>query len=203
MRHTILVAFLLCASTAFAQVKKPMIGNLPPGRSLEPVHKPHADSVKFNAAFRELYPIIKPPGSVREHAEAQWAHMWRMYKTRGLDSLVTHDSIMHAIDTNMQYDILYNEYRDQFSAEELQSLVGFFKSAAGKHFLEVEPRLFAARNGALDQYVRSTMNSVTTPMLMSKNMREQGQGMPPPPPMAPNGQPRRQATQHNAPDSTK
>src|SRR5439155_11065567 len=136
-----------------------------------------------NATFHELYALLKPAATVRERADQQWKHMWRMFKARGLDSTTTIDTIMRAIDTNMDYKILYNEYRGQFSAEELQLVLQFFKSLAGKRYLEAEPRLFAARTGAVDQYIRSTINSITTPMLMTKGLPPQSNpGMPAPPP---------------------
>jgi len=178
------LVFLLFASAAIAQpTKQPVLGNLSPGRSLvEPAKKSYPDSTKFNATFHELYAAIKAPSSVHDRFMLQWNRMWRMFKARGLDSLIAYDSITHVLDTNMDYKILYNEYRDQFSAEELQAVTQFVKSPAGKKYLEAEPRLIAARTGAVDQYVRSTITNVTTPMMMVKGLPQSPHqpGMPQP-----------------------
>jgi hypothetical protein len=180
----LVLAFLFIASAAIAQpTKQPVLGNLPPGRSLvEPVKKSYPDSTKFNATFHELYAAIKPASSVHERFNLQWNRMWRMFKARGLDSVVAIDTILKALDTNMDYKILYNEYRDQFSADELQEVTRFVKSPAGKKFLEAEPRLIAARTGAVDQYVRSTITNITTPMMMVKGLPQPGE---PAAPMSP------------------
>jgi hypothetical protein len=195
MFKIVLLSCFLSVSAFAQQVHKPMLGDMQPGRSVvDPPSKPHPDSAKFNAAFRELYALVKTPPGVKERTNAQWQRMWRMFKARGLDSIIAYDSIMHVLDTNMDRKILYNEYRDQFTAEELQAVVDFMKTPAGKRYMEVEPRLLAARTGAVDQYVRSTITAVTQPMLMVKGLPQPGM-LPPQaaPPMVPKQQTKKKA----------
>ncbi len=161
-----------------------------------PTLKSYPDSTAFNAAFKELLPLIKPSPGIKERAESDLSHMGRMMQARGIDSAKAHDTVMMKIDQNMDEKILYNAYRSQFSAQELQSMVPFFKTPAGKHYLEVESHLVSARNGEIDQYVRSTVQRIVTPMgkPMGKPVETPNgmkpnipgrPGMPPPPNQAP------------------
>src|ERR1019366_7778576 len=163
MKHIVtLFILLIMASSATAQTMQPMQPPMPPGT--HPGHPPmettapvlkasYPDSVKFTAAFNELYPLIRTTPNIKERAESMVNHMGRTFQTRGLDSAKVLDSVMNAIDQYKDEKLLFAAYRAQFSAEDLKSMILFFKTPAGKHYLEIESQLFNARNGEIDRYV--------------------------------------------------
>ncbi len=180
MKHilTIFSIFLL-ASVASAQTQGMPQGGMPhagmpmppggmhPGRpSMETtvLKASYPDSTAFNAEFKELYPLIKPTPNIKERTETMLAHMSNMFKGRGIDSAKAHDSVMKGMDYSMDEKLLFTEYRANFTAEELKTLIPFFKSASGKHYLEVESHLVNARSGAVDSYVNKTVNKIVMPM---------------------------------------
>jgi hypothetical protein len=167
--YLVLFTVFFIASTALAQGPgtPPMMP--PPGGQRMMPHQTrpdtaYADSVQFNATFKELYPLIRPTPNVQERAEATYTRMLRMFKQRGVDSAKGYDSAMAAIDKSKDQKILFKAYREAFSAEELKAMVTFFKTPAGKHYLEVESKLVDARSKAIDQYVNQTINMAVAPM---------------------------------------
>ncbi|MDP4200225.1 MAG: DUF2059 domain-containing protein [Bacteroidota bacterium] len=161
-----IVLVLLLASSAMAQKPKAPKEKLAPGRTAATEEKapPQSDSVKFKAAFKELYPLIRVTPTIKERAEAQLQRMSRMFKMQGIDSAHAVDSVMLALNPNEDETILFNAYRENFTADELKSLVAFFKTPSGKHYLEIEPRLVGARSGQIEQYIQRTINTVIMPM---------------------------------------
>ncbi len=196
------LSFLFIVSTASAQIKTPPPGTppmpppgMPPpgGHMGEPptpmLKSSYPDSTAFNAEFKELFQIIKPTPSIKERAEAMLGRMGHLFQVRQIDSVKAYDSVMKVLDHNMDEKILFNAYRAQFTAEELKTMIPFFKTPTGKHYLEVEPHLIAARNGEIDQYVNKTVNRTVMPMGKQPetppSMRggaPGSMGMPPPPP---------------------
>jgi len=175
--------FLLClglcsvlSTHLFAQVKKPT-EHLPAGRTVavKTVKPVYADSVQFNKAFAALYPLLKPTPTITERAEITFSRMGRMLKARGVDSTAAHDSLLKALDPTMDRKILFDTYRSAFTAKELESLVAFFKTPVGKHYLEIENRLLDARSHSLDQYVQRTISMTVVPL---EKPVPRGQGMP-------------------------
>jgi hypothetical protein len=168
MKNIVFVLSLfLMASTASAQSqgRPPMPPGVRPG--MEPMatlKSSYPDSAAFQTEFNELYLLIKPTPDIQERTETSLKRMAQMFKTRGIDSAKAYDSVKKAIDPSMDQKILFNAYRSQFSAEELKTIVAFFKTPAGKHYLEVENKLFPARNAEIDQYVGRTVNKVVMPM---------------------------------------
>ena len=147
-----------------------------------PKHGPYKDSVQFKAEFNALYPLIRPTPNVRERAEAMLGRMGPMFRARGIDSVKARDTAMNAIDPAMDKKLLFDAYRAEFSASELKPLAAFFKTPAGKHFLEVEGRLFLARNGEIDQYIARTIYRAIMPMMKPMPPRPEGVMPPAPPP---------------------
>ena len=171
MKHIITVlSIVFISSAAFAQ--RPGMPPGPPGShpahpmmpSAPALKASYPDSTAFNAAFKELLPLIRPTPNVKERAQDMLDRMSRMFKARGVDSVKAYDSVMKGIDPSMDEKILFTAYRAQFSAEEIKEMIPFFKSAVGKHYLEVENHLFGARNGEIDSYVRTTVNKIVMPM---------------------------------------
>jgi len=187
MKYLITILFLpLLYAMSFAQrspVERPTVAahgtGFAPGRTLgegegvNPAEK-YSDSVQFKAEFKELYALIKPTPTVSERAERSFESMSRMFKARGVDSVATYDSVMKVLDQSMDEKILYETYRRDFSAEELKPLIAFFKTSAGKHYLEIEGQLMAARSQAIDGYVRRTITSVITPMMKPMTRPQSG-----------------------------
>ncbi|SRR5581483_2032596 len=128
-------------------------------------HEVYKDSAQFKAAFKELYPLIKPTPNVRERTQMMFERMSRMFKARDIDSAAAYDSVMKALDPNMDEKLLFDAYRAQFSAEELKALTAFFKTPAGKHYLEVGSRLQMASGSELDQYISRTIAMAIRPMM--------------------------------------
>jgi hypothetical protein len=81
-----------------------------------------------------------------------------------VDSAKAYDSVMKNLNPEMDKDILFKTYRAQFSAAELKPMIAFFKTPAGKHYLEVESKLFSARALDIDQYVRAAVQRIIGPM---------------------------------------
>jgi hypothetical protein len=174
------LSFLFIVSTASAQMTIPPPGThpvpppgMPPGGAppgqIPPMQQQmlkssYPDSTAFNAAFKELFPLIRPTPTIKERAETMLGHMGHLFQARQIDSAKAYDSVMKVIDHSMDEKILFNAYRLQFTAEELKSMIAFFKTPAGKHYLEVESRLVSARNGEIDQYVNKTVNRTVMPM---------------------------------------
>ena len=171
---------ILCIATSlgYGQQQKGSVV-APPENTKDVTYK---DSVQFKKEFKELYPLIKPTPNVRERTETAFERMSRSFKPRGIDSAKAYDSVMKHLDPTMDEKILFDAYRAEFSAEELKSLVAFFKTPAGKHYLEVQPRLLAA-HGQIDQYVMHTINQVIMPMSkpMQRPTGAPPRGMPPHP----------------------
>jgi Uncharacterized protein conserved in bacteria (DUF2059) len=173
MKHIVtFLSVLLMASAAFAQTP----GMPPPMQpGAHPMHTPvpmeatvlkssYPDSTAFNAAFKELFLLIRPTPNVKERVETMFSHISRGFQVRGIDSAKAYDSVMREVDFSKDEKILFAAYRAQFSAEEIKSMIPFFKSSAGKHYLEVEGHLVNARNGEIDRYVNQTVNEITRPM---------------------------------------
>jgi hypothetical protein len=150
-----------------------------------------ADSAKLKAAFKELYSSIRPAQTMKERTDMALRRMDRMFKMQGIDSAKAHDSVMAAINMNQDEALLFNAYADAFTADEIKSLATFFKTPAGKHYLEVEPRLIGAKS-QVDQYIQRTVNMVTMPMRKPVEHKEGTPGAPgmrPRPGMRPGGAP--------------
>ena len=181
-----LTVFFVCflTSMAIAQPGMMPMRNMPAPPPVK--HGPYKDSVEFKAEFDALYPYIRPTPNVRERAEKMIAQMGPMLRARGIDSVKAHDTAMKAIDPTMDKQILFEAYRAAFTAEELKPLAAFFKTPAGKHYLEVEGPIFAARNSEIDQSIARTVYHAVMPMM--KPMPPPQGGMPRPP-MAPMTQP--------------
>jgi uncharacterized protein DUF2059 len=153
----------------------------------------YPDSTAFNAAFKELYQFIKTTPSVKERAENMLGQMGHLLQTRGIDSVAAYDSVMKNIDAQQDEKLLFIAYRAKFTAEELKPFITFFKTSAGKHYLEEESYLYSARSGEVDQYVRGEVHRILStmgkPMETPPSMRQapgMGQpGMPPQPPPPP------------------
>jgi hypothetical protein len=182
----ILLTVLFIASTAFGQepgmTPPPMT---PTGMTMSRQMKPpvdYSDSVKFNATFKELFPLIRPMPTVQERAQFAFTRMLRMFKQRGVDSARAYDTIMKLIDKSRDEKILFNAYRENFTAEELKSIVAFFKTPAGKHYLEIEDKVMSARTKMIDQYVQQTVTAAVAPMEKPIE-RKPRPGMPGGPPM--------------------
>jgi hypothetical protein len=190
----IFLSFLLMASGAFAQNSGTLPGGVPPPPPMSGgAHIPHPpmettvlkssypDSTAFNAAFKELYAIIKPTPTIKERAETMIEHMSHMFQARGIDSVAAYDSVMKALDLNKDEKILFIAYRAQFTAEEIKAMIPFFKTPTGKHYLEVESHLVTARNGEINQYVNQTVNNALRPMnkgvMTPPSMRSNAPGM--------------------------
>src|SRR5438876_1170564 len=99
---TISIIATVAVATAYAQ--KPKAGGLAPGRTMEAgkaaegTPGTHADSVKFQTAFKELYSLIKPVPSVTERADLAFKQMSRGFKQQGIDSAKAFDSVMATVD---------------------------------------------------------------------------------------------------------
>ncbi len=165
---SIVIVFTLAGISQAQMTKDPGGIRMPPGRSIHapvPVDtKSYPDSAKFVAAFKEFYPEIKPTPGVRERAEQALQQQMRMFKSRGVDSAAAYDSVMKKIDVTMDEKILFDSYRREFTADELKSVAAFFKSPAGKHYLEVEGKLTMARDQTTS-YVKRTIQSAVQPMM--------------------------------------
>lgn len=140
-----------------------------------------ADSAKLKAAFKELFPLIRPTPTVKERAEMNLKRMSRMFTMQGIDSAKAHDSVMAAINPNEDEVLLYNAYAENFSPDELKSLATFFKTPAGKHYLEVEQRLINGRQ-QVEQYINRTISMVTAPMRKPTERKPGAPGAPGMPP---------------------
>lgn len=164
------LSFLLLFVFVTATSAQPgMIPPMHPGMmpNMHPVvnHGPYKDSVEFKKAFEELYPLIRPTPNVRESAEAMLSHMGPMLRTRGIDSAKAYDTAMKALDPNLDRTILFNAYRAEFSAEEMKSLVAFFKTPVGQHYLEVEGQIVMARTREIQEGVAQTVYRALEPMM--------------------------------------
>lgn len=159
----------------------------PPMETTTMLKRSYPDSVAFKAEFKELYPLIKPTPDIHERAETMFQRMSRMFKARGIDSAVAYDSVMKALNPAKEEEILYDAYRANFSAEELKAIVEFFKTPAGKHYLEVENAMMMARNTDIDRYVNQTIQRTIMPMAKPVAPAPGGpqSGMPPMPPHHP------------------
>jgi hypothetical protein len=173
MKHIVsFLIFLVMASSAFAQNGMPPVG-MPPGahpghpsmETTSPVlNASYPDSTAFNVAFKELYPLIKPTPNIKERAGTMMSHMGPGFHARGVDSAKAYDSVMKNIDPDMDEKILFKAYRAEFKADELKPLIAFLKTPSGKHFLEVESKLYVARTMEIDQYVRVAVQKIIAPM---------------------------------------
>jgi hypothetical protein len=139
-----------------------------PGRALlnpsQPVLAKHyADSAAFDALFPKLYVHLKPTMSIRERVDKQFKQLSRMFKARGIDSAEAYGKVMKELDTNADRETIYRTYRANLSAEEVKAYLAFVSTPAGKHILEVQPKLMSA-NLELDQYIHRAVGIVITPM---------------------------------------
>lgn len=148
-------------------------------------HGPYKDSVEFNKAFAELYPLIRPTPNVRESAETMIARMAPMFRARGIDSAKAYDTAMKAIDPTMDRTILFNAFRAEFSAEEMRSLVAFFKTPVGQHYLEVEPPILMARTREIQEGIAQTIYRSLEPMMRTAAAKEPHGAPPHPRPLPP------------------
>ncbi len=147
-------------------------------------HGPYKDSAAFNAAFAELYPLIRPTPNVRETAEQMLSRMGPVFKIRHIDSTQAFDTAMQAIDPNMDKKILFDAYRAQFSATEIKELAHFFKTPVGRHYLEVELPLAFARTNELQQQIAQTIYRALAPM-MKTAAEKRSEAKPEPPSLHP------------------
>gem|GEM_PF-3118210 len=179
MKYTFSLLFV-CFLTSMALAQPGMM----PMRDAQPPvkHGPFKDSVEFKTEFNALYPLIRPTPNVRERAQVMLTRMSPMFKSRGMDSARAYDSAMKSLDLSMDEKILFDAYRAEFSAEELKSLAAFFKTPAGKHYLEVEPRLVNARTTEIDQYIARTVYHSLMPMMPPSQGMPHHRGMIPPNP---------------------
>ncbi len=168
---TIVLSLFLMVSTASAQTppgSPPMPPAIHPGHpgmeTMTALKSSYPDSAAFQTEFNELYVLIKPTPDIQERTETSLRRMSQRFKAQSIDSATAYDSVKKAIDPSMDQKILFNAYRSQFSAEDLKTIVVFFKTPAGKHYLEVENKLFPARNSEIDQYVGRTINKIVMPM---------------------------------------
>ncbi len=162
----------------------------------------YPDSTAFKAAFKELYPLVKPTPSITERAETILMHSGSLYHNQGVDSVKAHDSVMAILNPHMDDTLLYRAFRAQFTADELKPMIAFFKTPAGKHYLEVESYIISARSGQVDQYVKSNVHYVLSKMgkpvetpngmrkmpppgMMQPGMGQSGMPQPPTPPTPP------------------
>ena len=181
MKYPLSLLFV-CFLTSLA-IAQPGMMPMPHGQKAPP-HGPYKDSVQFKTEFDALYPLIRPTPDVRERAKIMLARMTPMLKSRGIDSATAYDTAMKALDPMADKRILFDAYRAEFSAEELKPLAAFFKTPAGKHYLEVETPLVAARDRDIEQYIAQTMYRAITPM-MKPMPTHPGEPMPPRPMRAP------------------
>ncbi len=178
MKYFFSLLFLSLSVSAFAQP-----GYAPTRLETKP-NTIYKDSAEFNKVFAELYPLIKPTPNPRERAEAMLSHLGMQFRARGIDSAKAYDTAMKAIDPNMDREILYDAYRKEFTAQELKSLVNFFKMPVGTHYLEVEGSLFAARNSMIQEAVARKVFEAIMPM-MTKAAENARKAQPIPAPLAP------------------
>jgi hypothetical protein len=199
MKHILTLFSLLCiTSSVFAQTPgtpppgMPGQGMPPPMRMGGTMPQPvvlkssYPDSTAFNEEFKQLYPLIKPTPSITERAEMILAHSGNLYHNQGVDSVKARDSVMARLNPHMDDTLLYRAYRAQFTAEELKPIIAFFKTPAGKHFLEVESYTMSARTGQIDQYVKSNVHNVLSKMAKPVEMPN-GMRKPPAPGSMPPG----------------
>ena len=192
MKYLIAILFLtLFSVNGFAQSESSAIARGPamkPGIPASKAEVKYPDSTAFNAEFKELYPLIKPTPTVSERTDRTFEMMSRMFKARGVDSAKAYEAVMKSVDKSMDQKILFDEYRKNFTAEELKSIIAFYKSPAGKHFLEVEGPLMQARGQAIDSYVHREIAMTITPLMKPVTPQERGamnHGIPPGHPGAP------------------
>ena len=109
-----------------------------------PLDKSYPDSVEFNKAFEEFYPLVQPKESVMKRVTDQFIRLIPSYKARGVDSAAAYKALMKAVDTNHDHQFMYVEYRRIFSAEELKAYTQFLKTPTGKKVLESQMNIARA-----------------------------------------------------------
>jgi len=145
------------------------------GASLVPSNqKSYADSAAFQKAFAELFPLIRPQATIKDRTMQNFAMNSRRLDLTSQDSLRLLDSVLKTIDASRDEQILFASYRAVFTAEEIKGLAAFLKTPAGKHFLEVEPRLMQARTSEIERYISGVVSKALMPYrIAQQNARAQ------------------------------
>ncbi len=146
-------------------------GQMPAGRSVAPPPPPqeikYADSVAFKAAWKQLYPIIKPSRSLVERLDLDFRSPanQRTFKVREVDSVLAYKKCKEALDTNMMEQTYFKTYRKEFTAEQLKQVAAFLQTPAGTHFFLVANSLVTVPKTQIDTYVHGVVQKTVAPLM--------------------------------------
>jgi hypothetical protein len=139
--------------------------------------KKYEDSADFAKAFKQVYPIIKPKQSVKEQADQYYGRMSRGFAKLDMDSTEMYKMAMKNLDTNASEKLMFDVYRKNLTAKELNAYLTFIKSPEGKKVMDVMPALQRAQTET-GGYVSKTINANLAP-LRQKQMEMMKKEMPP------------------------
>ncbi len=135
-----------------------------PGRTMDMnPPKSYADSEKFNALFKEFYPLVKPAKSVNEQADQYYQGISRTFKMQGIDSAEGAKAAFKNLDNKAFEKVYFDTYRRNLSAKELKKYMEFIQTPEGKHISEVWSNLQRATSDAT-MYIAKTMNTNLIPL---------------------------------------
>ena len=173
-------ALFLIATPLIAQksTKKPAAATLSPvadARGRAEKSKEYPDSVEFEKTFKELYPLVKSKGSVRDIAEKQVDRQLATMTKQGIDSAEVIKAAYAGLDERAGYKIYFDVYREKLTAKELKAYLAFIKTPEGKKVHDVIFELGRAHS-ELNSYITRTVTTNLTPLrttMQEKMMKSQ------------------------------
>ena len=121
------------------------------------------DSAEFTKVFKEFYPIVAPPKTVRTEAQEYFTRISKSFKMQGLDSGKAAAVAFTGLDTNSYYKTYYDVYSHNLTTKELKKYLEFLKTPEGKKVMAVLPQLQRASSDAAN-YVARTINTNLAPL---------------------------------------
>lgn len=186
LRYFILLLVLLAAIPVISQKGKkkpsepagtplPTANPIADARGRSEAPKQYADSAEFGKTFKEVYPLLKPKGSIRELAEKQVSRQLQALVMQGADSIEVVKIAYAGLDEDAAYKIYYDIYREKLTAKELKAYLAFLKTPEGAKIQSVNMDLNRAP-AEVTRYVTQTVNTNLTPIrttVREKTMKDQ------------------------------
>jgi hypothetical protein len=137
--------------------------------------KQYEDSAEFVRTFKEIYPMLKPKGTIRDLAEKQVDRQLQALIKQGADSMEVLKVAYKGLEEDASYKIYFDTYREKLTAKDLKAYLAFLKTPEGAKVQAAAAELSRA-SGEVTRYVTQTVNTNLTPIRTSvrdKMMKDQ------------------------------